>query len=145
MALYDRPANVFIATFLGSPKMNLLSGELRDGDGGLRLHVRDGIELPLTPQASMRGVLRARTGQSLTVGLRPEDMRIGGDDATLPAQVEAVEPVGNEAFVNLRCGDDGIVLRQPPNGLPNPGDHVRLSHLPARAHYFDSESGARLD
>ena len=145
MALYDKPANVFVATFLGSPRMNLLDGELHDGDGGLRLHVGDGIELPLLPGDAMRDMLRAHVGQALTVGVRPEDMRIGGDDdATLPAQVEAVEPVGNEAFVNLRCGGDEIVLRQPPRGLPQPGDSVRLSHLPARAHFFDGKSGMRL-
>ena len=73
-------------------------------------------------------------------------MRINGDAnaAGLPAQVEAVEPVGNEAFVNLRCGEGEIVLRQPPHDLPSPGDVVQLGHVPARAHFFDSESGVRM-
>ena len=144
MALYEKPANVFVATFLGSPKMNLFNGELQDGDGRLRLHVRDGVELPLSPGEAAHEALRARVGRMVTVGLRPEDMRIGGEGAVLPAQVEAVEPVGNEAFVNLRVGSDEVVLRQPPRELPQPGDSVRLSHLPARAHFFDGESGARL-
>ncbi len=145
MALYEKPANVFVATFLGSPKMNLLQGELHDGDAGLRLRIRDDMDLSLSPDDTVRDRLQARVGQSLIVGLRPEDMRIGGDgDATLPAQVEAVEPVGNEAFVNLRCGDSEIVLRLPPHDLPEPGDIVRLAHVPARAHFFDSGSGERL-
>src|SRR5690606_18118037 len=145
MALYEKPANVFVATFLGSPKMKLLRGELLNGDGGLRLRVQDGLELPLSPGDALRDVLRARAGKPLTVGLRPEDLRIGGDAAAaLPAQVEAVEPVGNEAFVNLRCGGDEIILRQPPYDLPSPGDVIQLGHVPGRAHFFDGGSGARL-
>ncbi|MDN5781043.1 MAG: ATP-binding cassette domain-containing protein, partial [Luteimonas sp.] len=146
MALYDKPANVFVATFLGSPKMNLLQGELFEDDKGLRLRIDDGIELPLSPGDAMLDALRARLGRRLTVGLRPEDMRIAGegDGGRLPARVEAVEPVGNEAFVNLRCGDSEIIIRQPPSDLPTPGDVVHLALASARAHFFDSESGARL-
>ena len=148
MALYERPANVFVATFLGSPKMNLLQGELIEGgdDGALRLRIAGGLELPLSPGETMRETLRARLGQRLDMGLRPEDMRIAGDgdDARLPARVEAVEPIGNEAFVNLRCGDSEIILRQPPNDLPAPGDLVHLAHAPGRAHFFDNATGARI-
>jgi multiple sugar transport system ATP-binding protein len=147
MALYEKPANVFVATFLGSPKMNLLQGELADSDERLRLRIADGTELPLSPDAALRDALRTRIGRQLTVGLRPEDMRIGdqGGGAGLPARVEAVEPVGNEAFVNLRCGDSEIILRQPPHDLPVPGDVVHLDHTPSRAHFFDSDTGVRID
>jgi len=150
MALYERPANVFVATFVGSPKMNLLHGELVEGgserDRGLWLRIAGDIELPLSPEDSMRDALRSRLGQRLDMGLRPEDMRIvdGSDRAQLPARVEAVEPVGNEAFVNLRCGDSEIILRQPPNDLPTPGDVVHLAYAPGRAHFFDSDTGARI-
>jgi multiple sugar transport system ATP-binding protein len=145
MALYEKPANVFVATFLGSPKMNLLQGELAGDGERLRLRVGDGIELPLSPHDAVRGALRAQVGRPLTVGLRPEDMRIDGEgEGALPAQVEAVEPVGNEAFVNLRCGDSEIILRQPPNDLPTPGGVVHLAYAPGRAHFFDSDTGARI-
>ncbi|HEY9541313.1 MAG TPA: sn-glycerol-3-phosphate ABC transporter ATP-binding protein UgpC [Luteimonas sp.] len=146
MALYEKPANLFVATFLGSPKMNLLQGELRHGDEGLRLRMGDDVELPLSPGEDTRDALKPLVGKRLTMGLRPEDMRINGETgaAGLPAQVEAVEPVGNEAFVNLRCGEGEIILRQPPHDLPSPGDVVQLGHVPARAHFFDSETGVRL-
>jgi multiple sugar transport system ATP-binding protein len=150
MALYERPANVFVATFLGSPKMNLLQGELVEGasedDRGLWLRIADNIELPLSPDAAMGDALRARLGQRVEMGLRPEDMRIAGDSdgARLAARVEAVEPVGNEAFVNLRFGDSEIILRRPPNDLPAPGDLVHLAHAPGRAHFFDTGTGARI-
>src|SRR3546814_10341708 len=79
--------------------MNLLQGELRHGDEGLRLRMGDDVELPLSPGEDTRDALKPLVGKRLTMGLRPEDMRINGETgaAGLPAQVEAVEPVGNEA------------------------------------------------
>lgn len=146
MALYDKPANLFVAGFLGSPKMNLLDGPLLEGDGGLRVQVEEGVTLSLPDDTVMHDALRGHVGQSITVGLRPEDMHVAanGGGAGLPAQVEAVEPIGNEAFVNLMCGKREIILRLPPHDLPNPGDNVRLGYTPARMHYFDSESGVRI-
>jgi multiple sugar transport system ATP-binding protein len=145
MALYERPANVFVAGFLGSPRMNLLRGVVHDGDGGPCLQLDDGARLPLPPG---RASLRAHEGRPLVVGLRPEDMHVAvdGGGARVPARVEAVEPVGNEAFVNLRRGDgEEIVLRLPPHGLPTPGETVQLGCDAARMHFFEPESGARID
>src|SRR3546814_8310772 len=79
MALYEKPANLFVATFLGSPKMNLLQGELRHGDEGLRLRMGDDVELPLSPGEDTRDALKPLVGKRLTMGLRPEDMRINGE------------------------------------------------------------------
>ncbi|MFC4821306.1 ABC transporter ATP-binding protein [Dokdonella ginsengisoli] len=146
MRLYERPVNTFVATFLGSPKMNLLWGALLDGDGGLRLRIADGVEMPLAPPPSLRPKLQGYVGREITVGLRPEDLHLGRDDTdgVLPAQVEAVEPVGNEAFLNLGCGGCDLVVRLPPYGLPKPGDRVRLGYDAARMHYFDRDSELRL-
>jgi multiple sugar transport system ATP-binding protein len=143
MALYERPANVFVAGFLGSPRMNLLRGTLHAGDGGPRLRLDDGTELPLP---AGEAALREVAGRPLVVGLRPEDMRLASRDdaAGLAAQVEAVEPVGNEAFVNLRCGGGEIVVRMPPHDLPTPGETVRLGCVPGRMHFFDADTGVRL-
>ncbi len=146
MALYDRPANAFVATFIGSPKMNLLRGTLLDEGGHLRLRIADGVVMALAPGAALRPVLQARIGRELTIGLRPEDMHLAESGAAtrLPARVEAVEPVGNEAFINLACGGGDLVVRLPPRGLPSPGDLVHLGVSPERMHYFDSESGERI-
>src|SRR3546814_17151904 len=65
MALYEKPANLFVATFLGSPKMNLLDGELRAGDEGLRLRVGDDVELPLSPGEDTRDALKDRKSTRL--------------------------------------------------------------------------------
>jgi multiple sugar transport system ATP-binding protein len=148
MALYERPVNVFVATFLGSPKMNLLWGSLLDdGTGDLRLRIAEGVELKLQPSDGMRTRLRAWVGRELTVGLRPEDMHLGGADAPacLPAKVEAVEPVGNEAFISLGWGGCDLVVRLPPYDLPKAGDTVHLGYAAERMHFFDSATGQRID
>src|SRR3546814_11163201 len=113
MALYEKPANLFVATFLGSPKMNLLQGELRHGDEGLRLRMGDDVELPLSPGEHTRDALKPLVGKRLTMGLRPEDMRINGETgaAGLPAQVEAGEPVGKvgREAGRERVGQYGVI------------------------------------
>ena len=145
MQLYDNPVNTFVATFVGSPKMNLLWGPLIAD--GKRLHVRiaEGVDLQLSPEPAMRTLLERRVGEELTIGLRPEDMHLGaGDGDGLPARVEAVEPVGNEAFINLGCGGCDLIVRLPPYGLPKVGDQVRLRYDAARMHYFDTKTELRL-
>jgi multiple sugar transport system ATP-binding protein len=145
MALYNAPANLFVATFLGSPKMNLMTGEVIEREGWMRLQIAPGAELPLRPTASLEPVLRGYLGQRLTVGMRPEDLRLteAGEDG-LQARVEAVEPVGNEAFLNLDCGGCELVIRVPPHHLPAAGDTVHLACAWERAHFFDPQSERRL-
>jgi multiple sugar transport system ATP-binding protein len=147
MRLYERPVNTFVATFLGSPKMNLLWGTLLDGDAGLRLRIADGVEMALTPPPSLRPKLQGYVGREITVGLRPENLHLSRDDedGALPARVEAVEPVGNEAFLNLGCGGRELVVRLPPYDLPKAGEQVRLGYDGARLHYFDRDSELRLE
>lgn len=144
MALYEKPVNLFVAGFLGSPKMNLLHGELGEEDG-LILRIADGVELRLQPDPAMATALRPYLGKPLVVGLRPEDMQLVPDGTgKLPAVVEAVEPVGNEAFLNLGCGDCELVIRLPPRGLPEPGEQVSLDYAPERMHFFDPDSERRI-
>src|SRR3546814_13297400 len=68
MALYEKPANLFVATFLGSPKMNLLQGELRHGEEGLRLRIGDDVELPLSPGEDPRDAQNPMGGKRRQVG-----------------------------------------------------------------------------
>ena len=145
MALYNRPANLFVATFLGSPKMNVLSGEVVANGDGLSLRIGDNVELPLRPEPELRERVRAYAGKQLTVGLRPEDFTLAPrGPGHLQAKVETVEPVGNEAFLNLDCGGRELVVRLPPRSLPVAGDIVHLGHNPEHMHYFDAESGRSL-
>ncbi|MDI9239641.1 sn-glycerol-3-phosphate ABC transporter ATP-binding protein UgpC [Lysobacter sp. LF1] len=145
MALYNRPANLFVATFLGSPRMNLLQGEVAARGEGLELRVGDGVALPLHPEGGLAATVRGYLGRRLTVGLRPEDLHLTSAAADFSGRVETVEPVGNEAFLNLDCGGSELIVRLSPRHLPQVGQTVHLGHDPAHLHYFDPESGRRLD
>ncbi|RZA19234.1 MAG: sn-glycerol-3-phosphate ABC transporter ATP-binding protein UgpC [Lysobacteraceae bacterium] len=140
MALYDHPANLFVATFLGSPAMNVVQGRLQRQDGlvldagnDVRLRL-DGTEVP-----------PAWLGREVALGIRPEDLKPAGDgEGALTARVETVEPVGNEIFVNMRLGAMPLVARLPPDRMPAEGAALALALRPDRLHFFDPASGDRL-
>jgi multiple sugar transport system ATP-binding protein len=144
MNLYNRPANLFVAGFLGSPAMNLFHGTLRRADG-LRLEMRDGA-IALGTEAP---ALAARVDKPVIVGIRPEDLLTVDDHANveerLRAHVEVVEPVGNEVFLNMRHGEAELVARVPPHSAIRAGSDVGLGFLPGRLHFFDPGTTARID
>ena len=146
MRLYEQPANLFVAGFLGSPAMNFLRGRLRV-DNGARLEM-ERISLPLGDLLQRRPELAACEGRELVLGLRPEHLHLAAtDDASQPvlqAQLEVIEPVGNEAFLNLRFGGKEIVARVPPVALPEHGAAVALSFAPETLHAFDPQTGLRI-
>ena len=144
MNLYAEPANLFVAGFLGSPAMNLLRGRVVDA-GGLVLDA-GGVRLPLDATAELAAVAHAHRGAELVAGLRPESLAPAGDDtrtATLPARLELVEPVGNEAFVHLRAGEHVLVARVSQQELPAAGSEVRFAFDPCALHLFDALTGRR--
>jgi len=144
MNLYDTPANLFVAGFLGSPAMNLLRGILYR-DGGWKLAMPQGeLVLGELPQGA---ALEAWRDRDIVVGLRPEDLLLCADaaGAALAAQLEVVEPVGNEVFLNLRHGELALVSRMPPRELPAPGSTLHFGFAPERLHFFDAKGeGARI-
>ena len=141
MALYEHPANLFVATFLGSPAMNILHGRLA-GDGGLLLELDDGARLPLGA-AEVPGDWIGRT---VAVGIRPEDLQPAAPgQAGFAVDVEVVEPVGNEVFVNLRHRSHALVARFGPRPLPLAGTTITVAVQPQHLHFFDPGDGGRLD
>jgi len=144
MALYERPANLFVATFLGSPAMNVLRGRLAR-DAGVVLELDGGQRLPLGDA----DVADDWIGRTLDVGIRPEHLlRVANGDAgaaSFAPTVEVVEPVGNEVFVNLRFGDRPLVARLPPGELPVIGAALPLRVETAKLHVFDPETGRALE
>jgi multiple sugar transport system ATP-binding protein len=140
MALYERPANLFVAGFLGSPAMNLLEGKLVQADG-LVLDLGAGLRIPL---GEARVDPRWLDGQ-VTVGVRPEHLQPAeGGTANFETVVEVVEPVGNEAFLNLRAGPQPLVARLSPRSLPQPGDVLAMRVVAEALHFFDPASGQRM-
>ncbi|KRG42823.1 glycerol-3-phosphate transporter ATP-binding subunit [Stenotrophomonas pictorum JCM 9942] len=142
MALYQRPANLFVAGFLGSPAMNMLRGRLKSSSvDGLALELADGPLLPLGGLTLSPGWF----GTEIVVGVRPEHLQPSEAVGHFSAVVEGVEPVGNEIFVNLRHGAQPLVMRVAPQPLPAPGERVGVAVTPAALHFFDAGTGQRLE
>jgi multiple sugar transport system ATP-binding protein len=127
--VYDHPANLFVAEFIGSPPMNLLE-VTRDGD---TLVAADGWRLPAP-------LTRDHSARELTVGLRPEAIAIG--TAGQAAEVVAVEPLGSEVIVDVRVGEKALKVRAAPAVRPQPGSTVHLAVEPGAIRLFDRSSGS---
>ncbi len=140
MALYEHPANLFVAGFLGSPAMNVLHGRLERAEG-LRLVLDADLSIPLG-DARVGGDW---LGRPVAMGVRPEHLQPAAPEAAgFEALVEVVEPVGSEVFVNMTLGAHPLVSRLSPRQLPRPGAGLRMAVDPAHLHFFDPESGRRL-
>ncbi|MEQ8307942.1 MAG: sn-glycerol-3-phosphate ABC transporter ATP-binding protein UgpC [Hoeflea sp.] len=136
LELYDRPANVFVAGFIGSPSMNLIEGEIRRKDGKAMMHA-EGVEFEVPDMAGLD------EGRKVTFGIRPEHLLL--DDTGFEAKVAVVEPTGSETHLVLRAAGREIivVLRERQN--IKPGDTIRLRPQGEMAHMFDTGTGLRLE
>ena len=146
MRLYDEPANLFVAGFLGSPAMNFFRGRLR-ADPGWRLEMAE-ASLPLD-NGGAPAWLSACREREIVLGLRPEHLQPASDNASttlaqFDATLEVIEPVGNEIFLNLRFGDVALVARIAPRTLPEAGARTRMQFDPSHLHVFDASSGQRV-
>jgi len=144
LRLYNHPVNKFVASFIGSPSMNFVTGTLvREGGFVFRTH-GDAFQLSLLEEHWDR--LREYEGKEVTLGIRPENMyvadRTTGPDhaAFVPVLLEVVEPMGNEIFIYARAGDFLLVARVVPQMLPDPGQSIRLALDLTKLHFFDAAS-----
>ena len=143
MNVYQRPANLFVAGFLGSPAMNLLRGKLHR-ENGWQL-ILPHVALPLGALPSQASALETWHGREIVLGVRPEDLQPTTPyTAVLNALVEMIEPVGNEVFLNLHFGDRHLVSRVPPQQAPAAGTSLHLGFRSEYLHFFDAQSGARI-
>ena len=136
LELYDRPANRFVATFLGSPAMNVIAGRIGDRDTK-RLTLPGGVSTPIA------GAPQSWAGKPVVFGVRPESVQLDLDHG-LPCKVSLVEPMGSETHLIARSGDTEIVVVLRERLGVREGDTVNLSLTSAQAHFFDPETGDRL-
>ncbi|MEO3999519.1 sn-glycerol-3-phosphate ABC transporter ATP-binding protein UgpC [Mesorhizobium sp. CAU 1732] len=132
--LYDEPANLFVAGFIGSPAMNMLNGKLDDADPS-RFVTGDGIVLPAPP-----GIASAR-GRELVYGIRPEGVTLGG---STELKVLVIEPTGSESQVVAALGQTQVTCVFRERVLLKPGEILNVSIDPKAAHLFDAVTGKRL-
>jgi multiple sugar transport system ATP-binding protein len=148
LKLYNEPANLFVAGFLGSPPMNFLKGTLRkDGDGIIFKEVKGGaVELKL----GSRQAAEAYIGKEITLGIRPENCELVPQGKPLPensfqAVVDIVEPMGAETYFYLQTGAHTVISRSHALGDQREAGHrLRFEIQADRAHLFDQETGLRI-
>src|SRR5215217_2093883 len=127
MLIYNRPANRFVAEFVGSPSMNFVEGEIRDGT-----FVSDGFQIPLQHEPA-----------AVTIGIRPEHIEVLSEpqDDAIPATVYVTESMGNETFVFLSVGANRLIARAPADFRAEVESKVWLQFATDKLHFFDPQSG----
>ncbi len=143
--LYNSPANKFVAGFLGSPAMNFASVTLANGGAGLTAR-NSGLEIALSP--AQRERLLPHTGKEITLGVRPENLRLATDGdppgLTFNSRIEVVEQLGSEILLDVRVGADSMVASVDPATRARTDEHIRLAVNPEALHFFDSRTEAAL-
>ena len=135
LELYDRPDNLFVAGFIGSPAMNFLRGAVR-ANGLAEFEGPGGLRLPLAAPAGWNG-------RSIVCGIRPEHFALADDGAE--AEIQVIEPTGSEIQVVAKLADEDIIAVFRERHQFKPGDKIRLKPDPRLVHLFDAESGKRLN
>ena len=133
LELYDRPGNTFVASFIGSPAMNLLDGRLQ-ADGRVRLHGQAALPVADPPAAL--------AGKPVTLGIRPEHVGIADDG--IPARVLLVEPTGSGTHLLLESGDCRLLCVLHERVDLASGAPVALRVDPGHVHLFDADTGRRV-
>ena len=136
LELYDRPQNLFVAGFIGSPAMNFLQGsDPRRRPAGIRGRERHSPAARRRPDGS--------DGRRVVYGIRPEHFVIADDGGE--AEVQVIEPTGSEPQIAAKLGGDDIIAVFRERHHFKPGDKIRLKPDPQLVHLFDEPSGQRLN
>ncbi|KPF71103.1 sugar ABC transporter ATP-binding protein [Bosea sp. AAP35] len=137
LELYDRPANLFVAAFIGSPSMNLLKGTITAGgfetDGGAG---QPKVVWPIGNRPA------GSDGKAAVFGIRPEHIQL--DDNGLQAEVVVVEPMGSETQVVVRCGGQSLTCVFRERIMAKPGEFIRITPDTNVTHLFDAGTGKRI-
>ena len=137
--LYDTPANMFVAGFIGSPAMNFFNVRVEgDGQGVYMVHDAFRIEVP----GRMRNEVGQYAGREVVLGTRPENVAVipDAEERAANIKVDVVEPLGNENVIYLLAGDQPFVARVAPECRVNPGQSVAVSFDLDKIHVFDKET-----
>jgi multiple sugar transport system ATP-binding protein len=135
LELYDRPDNLFVAGFIGSPAMNCFRGTLHV-DGKAECSGPGGVRLPVSAAP------KSANGRRVIYGIRPEHFLLASDGVEVVIQV--VEPTGSEIQVVAKLGDEEIIAVFRERHQFKPGDKIRLKPDPGLVHLFDADTGKRL-
>jgi multiple sugar transport system ATP-binding protein len=145
LELYNEPANRFVAGFIGSPAMNFAEVRVAAENGSLWAEsegIRIKVPAPMAPR------LGSYAGKELTLGVRPEDLRIAGDadprELSFDAAVEVIERLGSEILLDVAVGRTTMVASVEPTAGAKVHERLRLAINPNRLHFFDNETEAAI-
>jgi multiple sugar transport system ATP-binding protein len=136
--VYDRPDNLFVAGFIGSPAMNLVEGAVKRANGGAHVVTADGKTLPIAPGAAVA------EGTKVIYGIRPDHITLANGGGALDVEVAVVEPTGAETLVVGKLGKTEIQAAFRERHTFKPGQRVPLMPMLDKIHLFDAGSGRRL-
>lgn len=139
LELYDHPANVFVAEFIGSPAMNILPGSIRKEVRGRSVALDCGAEMPMAANAA------GDDGQPVFVGIRPEHFERGSGIGAISAVVSIVEPLGSQVQIGATAGAQSLTVVFNERFMPELGAVVDLMPVVQHIHVFDRVSGLRLN
>jgi multiple sugar transport system ATP-binding protein len=138
--VYDKPANQFVAGFIGSPTMSFLPCRIESDDGALYAR---GTSFSVRIPDERRPALTGANAANATLGVRPEDISLHADAAgSIAAVVDVVEPLGSEQVLYFTSGGERLTARAPAEATVATGDAIALGINPKRMHMFDAASGA---
>jgi multiple sugar transport system ATP-binding protein len=145
LELYGRPANRFVAGFIGSPAMNFAEATINEVNGDLWAE-SSGLRVKIPADRAAR--LRPYKGQPITMGVRPEDLHVssGADSpgTLIDAVVDVVEPLGSEILLDVRVGSNSMVARVEPTVRVKVHEPMKLALTPERLHFFDTKTEAAV-
>ncbi|MEG2377571.1 MAG: sn-glycerol-3-phosphate ABC transporter ATP-binding protein UgpC [Clostridia bacterium] len=143
--LYDTPINLFVATFMGSPQMNIMDAVLSD-EGGITYVSFGDAKIALPDSKGRKPEVMAYIGKPIVAGIRPESLHDEEvfinqfPDALADAKVEVVEMMGAETYLYLKCEGLPMVARVSPRAHTKPGDTIRIAFDANKIHLFDKET-----
>ncbi|MBO6637862.1 MAG: sn-glycerol-3-phosphate ABC transporter ATP-binding protein UgpC [Roseitalea sp.] len=139
--LYDRPANTFVASFIGSPTMNLIPGTVGAGGSGQMFAADTGAALPLSGAVS-----KALVGRRLVYGIRPENIAVAPDKETCAtATLRLIEPTGSDTHLILDASGIEVLCAIRERMTLSPGQTIAIRPDPAKVHLFDEGTGERIE
>jgi len=151
--VYDSPANIFVAGFIGAPPMNFIPGRLVSHGDGLGLEIDTGFAKSSLPLPFSTSLVRAFPGDEVVLGLRPERITDShgarasekGLSQVLDIRVDVIEPTGPDTLVSSQINGKRLLSRVHPSAAPKPGEKLAVVVDLSKAVLFDPISGTRLD
>jgi multiple sugar transport system ATP-binding protein len=140
LSVYERPVNMFVARFIGSPSINFVKGRLASNNGGYRFTADEHFSIDLPA-----GIIKPDWPAEVVLGIRPEDISLGSPDKGTLVQVEIMEQLGAETILHTTIGNQKLVLKSEKGTSYQYGENVTLIIHPKQIHFFDPKTEQRLE